>query len=123
MQAFLSFHFPNMITKSEKMKIPKTTKRLCKFCKKHTEQKITQAKKKTPSSAHPMGYGSKKRMKKRGQGRGYGNLGKLSKGALTGWKRYGKKTSKKTDLRYTCKECGKTTTQKRGIRAKKIEFK
>lgn len=105
------------------MKIPKSTKRYCPTCKKHTEQKITQAKKKTPGSSHPMSYGSKKRMKRRGQGVGHGNVGKISKGALSGWKRYGKKTSKKTDFRYTCKECKKTNIQDKGFRAKKIEFK
>jgi large subunit ribosomal protein L44e len=105
------------------MKMPKTKKRYCPFCKKHTDHKITQAKKKTPGSTHPMSKGGKKRMKLRGQGVGMGNVGKISKGALSGWKRYGKKTSKKTDLRYTCKECGKTHMQKKGFRAKRIEFK
>jgi len=105
------------------MKIPKTTKRHCPYCKKHTEHKISVAKKRTPSSAHPMSYGSKKRMKKRGEGVGMGNVGKISKGALGGWKRYGKKTSKKTDFRYTCSECKKSHTQKKGIRAKRVEFK
>ncbi len=104
------------------MKLPKITRRYCPFCRKHTEHKISMAKKKTPGSAHPLSSGSKIRMWKRGRGRGMGNVGKLSKGALSGWKRYGKKTSKKTDLRYTCKECGKTHTQRKGYRAKKIEF-
>jgi len=31
--------------------------------------------------------------------------------------------SKKTDLRYECKECKKTHMQKKGFRAKKVEFK
>ena len=62
-------------------------------------------------------------MKLRGEGVGMGNVGKISKEALGGWKRYSKKTSKKTDLRYSCKECNKTTIQKQGFRAKKIEFK
>jgi large subunit ribosomal protein L44e len=105
------------------MKVPKATKRYCPKCKKHTEQKITAAKRRTPSSAHPMGKGSKKRMRLRGEGRGYGNVGKISKGALSSWKRYGKKLSKKTDFRYTCKECNKTLTQRKGFRAKRIEFK
>ena len=104
------------------MKLPKSIKRLCPKCKKHTEHKITQAKKKTPSSTHPMGYGSKKRMRRRGEARGTGNLGKLSKGALTKWKRYGKKATKKTDFRYECTVCKKQHTQRKGIRAKRIEF-
>ncbi|MBW2993048.1 50S ribosomal protein L44e [Candidatus Woesearchaeota archaeon] len=105
------------------MKIPKIIKRYCPYCKKHTEHKVTLAKKKTPSSAHPMGYGSKKRMRKRGQARGHGNLGRVSKGAVSKWKRYGKKQSKKTDFRYECKKCKKSHTQKKGIRSKRIEFK
>lgn len=105
------------------MEIPKTRKRFCPKCRKHTEHKVMQAKKKTPSSAHPMGYGSKKRMKLRGQGVGMGNLGKISKGALSGWKRFGKKTSKKTDLRFQCTVCNKVFTQRNSVRAKKVEFK
>ena len=35
----------------------------------------------------------------------------------------GKKQSKKTDLRYQCGTCKKTSTQSGGIRAKKVEFK
>ncbi len=67
--------------------------------------------------------GSKFRMKRRGEGTGHGNLGKLSKGALTKWKRFGKKTTKKTDLRFVCRVCNKAHTQKKGIRAKRVEFK
>jgi len=52
-----------------------------------------------------------------------GNRGKLSKGALTQWKRYGKKTSKKTDLRYECSVCKKTHMQRKGFRSRRIEFK
>ena len=102
------------------MKIPKIKRRYCPYCKKHTEHKVSQNKKKAPSS---MTKGAKQRVWKRGKNRGKGNLGKLSKGALTGWKRYNKKSSKKTDLRYECKECKKTHMQKKGIRTKKIEFK
>ena len=101
------------------MKLPKHGMRYCPKCKKHTDQKIQQNKKKNPSS---LTKGAKQRMRKRGRARGSGNLGKLSKGALTKWKRYGKKQSKKTDLRYECKECGKKTAQKKGTRAKRVEF-
>ena len=34
-----------------------------------------------------------------------------------------KKATKKTDLRYTCKDCGKTSVQKKGKRTKRVEFK
>jgi large subunit ribosomal protein L44e len=101
------------------MKLPKATKRLCPYCKKHTEHKIAQNKKKKPSS---LTYGSKYRARARGKARGYGNLGRYSKPAVTKFKMTGKKTTKKTDLRYECKECKKMHMQKSGIRAKRVEF-
>ena len=101
------------------MKIPKKLKTYCPYCKKHTEHKVAQTKKKNPS---PLTHGSKHRAKKRGLSRGYGNLGRYSKPAITKFKRTGAKQTKKTDLRYTCSECKKTHVQKRGIRAKKVEF-
>ncbi len=104
------------------MKLPKAIKRYCPFCKKHSDHKIAQAKRKTPSSAHPLGYGSKKRAKLRGSARGTGNLGRYSKPAVTKFKMSGKKTTKKTDLRYQCTKCKKSHTQNKGIRAKKVEF-
>ena len=102
------------------MKFPKSKNRYCPFCKKHTEHKVSQTKKGQTSS---MSFGAKQRMRKRGRARGKGNLGKLSKGALSGWKRYGKKSSKKTDLRYECSVCKKSHAQKKGFRAKRIEWK
>lgn len=105
------------------MKLPKKTKRHCPYCKKHTEHKVIRSKKRTPSSTHPMGLGSKKRMKKRSEARGKGNKGKFSRGAMSSWKRYGKKASKKTDLRYECQECKKMHSQRKGFRAKRLEFK
>ncbi|MBU0536553.1 MAG: 50S ribosomal protein L44e [Nanoarchaeota archaeon] len=102
------------------MKMPKLIKRLCPYCKKHTQHGVSQAKKKGRSS---LTYGAKQRAKKRGASRGYGNLGRYSKPAISGWKMTGKKATKKTDLRYTCKVCKKTHMQKQGIRAKKVEFK
>ena len=101
------------------MKLPKIVMRHCPYCKKHTEHKVSTTKRKAASS---LKRGAKKRMAKRGIGRGTGN-NKLSKGALTSWKRYNKKSSKKTDLRYECKECKKMHMQRKGFRAKKIEFK
>ena len=103
--------------------MPKNVKRLCKKCKKHTEHTVKNQTSKGLSSKHTQSRGSKTRVRKRGLRRGAGNLGRFSKGALGSWKRYGKKTTKKSDLRYTCKECKKTSVQKQGFRAKKIEFK
>ena len=51
-----------------------------------------------------------------------GNRGRYSKKAITKFKMTGKKMTKKTDLRFTCKECKKTQVQRKGIRAKKVEF-
>jgi len=102
------------------MKIPKSMKRYCPNCKKHTEHKVAQTKRGQP---RPLSHGSKYRARLRGQARGMGNLGRYSKPAITKFKRTGKKATKKTDLRYQCSVCKKQTTQKRGIRAKRVEFK
>ena len=101
------------------MKIPKVVKRLCPKCKKHTEHKVAQNKKRAPSS---LSYGSKYRARKRGSARGAGNQGRYSKPAITKFKMTGKKTTKKTDFRYTCSVCKKIHAQRSGVRAKKIEF-
>ncbi len=88
------------------MKIPKTTKRFCPYCKKKTEQKI-----KIVSAGAKRGTltrGSISRAKKRGLGRGIGNKGKWgSKPAVSKFKRK-TKTNKKTNIMYTCAECGKS---------------
>jgi len=104
------------------MKIPKTKRVHCPKCNKHTEHKVTQAKKKTPNSAHPMSYGSKKRAKKRGR-MGTGSMGRYSKPALTKWRMTGRKQSKKIDLRFQCSSCKKMHKAGSPWRAKKVEFK
>lgn len=101
------------------MKIPKTIKKFCRYCRKHTEQKVAQNKKKAPSS---LSRGSKYRARLRGAARGTGNLGRYSKPAVTKFKRTGAKSTKKTDLRYTCAVCKKTSSQSKGMRAKKVEL-
>jgi len=102
------------------MKVPKTQKRYCPSCKVHTEQKLTQTKRRSPS---PFGYGSKVRAKKRGAARGSGNLGRYSKPAISKFKMTGKKASKKTDFRLECTKCKKSHTQVKNTRAKKVELK
>ena len=102
------------------MKIPKIIRRYCPLCRKHTEQKVTQNKKKNPSS---LSYGSKVRARRRGRARGAGNLGRYSKPAISKFKMTGKKSSKKTDLRFECKECKKMHVQHKGKRTKKVEIK
>ncbi len=99
------------------MKLPKVVRRYCPYCKKHTQQKISLV-----SSGHKRGAmkkGSKERARLRGRARGYGNLGKWSRPAITSWKRKAKST-KKTNLLYTCQECKKSKIQKKGKRAGKV---
>lgn len=105
------------------MKIPKSRKRFCPKCKKHTAHTVSQAKSAGRSKKHPMSKGSRNRMRRRGLDRGYGNQGKISRGAISSFKRTGAKTSKKVDLRFKCKECSKTSVQSSGFRVKRPEFK
>jgi len=102
------------------MKFPKNTNRFCPYCRKHTQHRITLNKKKNPRS---MTYGSKLRARKRGLARGIGNRGRYSKPAITKFKMTGKKSSKKVDLRYECKDCKKQHMKSKGFRAKRVEFK
>lgn len=102
------------------MKTPKKVNRFCRKCKTHTEHTVAQAKKKERGS---LKRGSIKRARKRGLGRGYGNLGRYgSRPPISKFKMSGAKTSKKVDWRYKCKICGKSSVQKKGFRAKKVEF-
>ena len=102
------------------MKLPKNVNRYCPYCRKHTEHTVSVTKKRSPRS---MSYGSKLRARRRGQARGLGNRGRYSKPAISKFKMTGKKSSKKTDLRYECRVCKKMHVQRQGFRSKKIEFK
>ncbi len=102
------------------MKIKKSRNIYCKYCKKHTPHKVSQVKGRERGS---LKHGSINRARKRGLGRGYGNLGSYgSKGAMSKWKRYGAKTSKKTNLKFKCTICNKEQTQPAGFRTKKVEL-
>lgn len=69
-----------------------------------------------------MKRGSIDRARKRGLGRGFGNLGKWgSKPPVTKWKRKTKST-KKTNLLYTCQVCKKAHQQKKGMRTGKMQI-
>lgn len=99
------------------MKIPKKTKRYCSYCKEKTEQKI-----KVVSAGAKRGAlkrGSKQRARLRGRSRGIGNKGRWSKPAVSKFKRK-TKTTKKTNLMYTCTKCGKSKYQKKGKRTGKL---
>tara|TARA_Y100000310_G_scaffold343968_1_gene454255 strand:+ start:353 stop:670 length:318 start_codon:yes stop_codon:yes gene_type:complete len=88
------------------MKIPKTTKRFCPYCRKVTGQKIKVVG--TGFRRGTLTRGSKYRAKLRGLGRGIGNLGKWgSKPAQSKFKRK-TKTTKKTNIMYTCDVCKKS---------------
>ena len=104
------------------MKIPKEIKRLCKTCKKHTQHKIAQAKNRGKNATNTMTRGSKSRLQSRGLWRGAGNHGSYSRPPIKNRKMCGKKRSKKSDLRYTCAECRKTSVQSSGFRATKMLF-
>lgn len=102
------------------MKVPKEMIRHCPFCKVHTKHKVSNAKRRAKGSVHPLSKGSKIRTVRRGLWKGHGNLGKYAKPPKP--KMVGKKLSKNTDFRYKCEKCNKIHSQKKGIRAKKIEF-
>jgi len=105
------------------MKIPKLVNKYSPNCKKYTQQKVKISKKATPGSSHPLSYGSKVRQKLRGVNSGFGNKGRYSRKPVGARKRTGRKSSKKTDIRYVCTECNKAKPQRKGIRTKKLEIK
>lgn len=97
------------------MKIPKKIKRYCPYCRKKTEQKVKEPSK---GKAGSLKRGSKFRMKLRGLNRGIGNLGKLSR--LKNQAKKKRKTTKKTNIMYTCLVCKKSKYQKQGKRTGKL---
>ncbi len=104
------------------MKIPKTVNRHCPFCNEHHEHKVSEAKSRGRNSARPLSRFSKSRLRARGERRGYGNQGRFSKPAISAFKRVGKKTSNKTDLRFTCQECRKTHVQQNSKRTQRLQI-
>ena len=102
------------------MKIPKTINRYCPYCNKKTEQKIKLV---SPGGKRgTLTRGSLSRAKKRGLNRGIGNKGKWgSRPPLSKHKRKSK-TTKKTNIMYTCNECGKSKyrSSKRNKRTGKV---
>ena len=101
------------------MKFPKKTKRYCKYCNGHTEQKID-----VVSTGHKRGtlkYGSLWRAKKRGAMPGTGNKGRYSKKAVKSRKMKSKTSTRKV-LIYTCQKCKKSTLAKKSRRVNKLTF-
>ena len=104
------------------MKKPKATNRHCPYCNKHTEHVVSLAKKKGKNATHPMTAGSYTRLRLRGSWRGQGNFGSYSRPPIGSRKMSGKKLSKRTDFRFTCKECKKSHGQHKGKYAKKVDL-
>ncbi|MCH7567907.1 MAG: hypothetical protein IIA87_00640 [Nanoarchaeota archaeon] len=107
---------------SEFMKFPTEVNRYCPYCRLMTRQKISVAKQKSRSAAHPLSWGSMKRAKSRGVRSGYGNKGRWgSRPPISKWKRKSKSTKRLTIL-YTCKVCKKSKGIKKAIRTSRIEI-
>jgi large subunit ribosomal protein L44e len=94
------------------MEVPKTMTRFCPHCKRHTEHSIRQEKASKKRRSLAWSERQKERLR-----RGYGNKGKFSK------RPSGEKPTKKIDLRYKCKECGKEQVIGKGFRVKKFNIK
>lgn len=99
------------------MKIPKITKRYCPYCRKKTEQKIKLVG--TGGLRGTLTRGSISRAKQRGLGRGIGNKGRWGSRPANPKHKRKTKTTKKTNIMYSCNECGKSKYQKRGQRLSK----
>ena len=97
------------------MKKPKKVKRYCPYCRKNTEQKVKEPSKGKASS---MKRGGKARIRLRGLWRGIGNQGRYSR--LKNQQKNKRKTTKKTNILYTCSVCGKAKYQKHGDRTTKL---
>jgi len=90
------------------LKLPKTVRIFCPFCKKHTSHDIETVKKRT---RRKMAEGQRRFERKL---KGYGSFPKSKPDY--------EKPTKRMDLRYKCKECGKRHTKGKGFRSKKFEL-
>ncbi|MBN1924102.1 MAG: 50S ribosomal protein L44e [Nanoarchaeota archaeon] len=98
------------------MKMPKSVKRYCPSCKKHTLQNVTQNKTGRKRGAMTIG---ERRHHRRGGIEGYGGFPKPQ---LEKSSKHKKKTSKKIDIRFECSICKKKNALKNTFRAKKFEI-
>ncbi|OYT41490.1 50S ribosomal protein L44e [Candidatus Pacearchaeota archaeon ex4484_26] len=103
------------------MKLKEKTRIYCPYCKKHTLHKVSQLK--PGAKRGSLKKGSLLRAKRRGLGRGYGNLGKYGSRPAVGKFKRTIKSSKKVSLIFTCLECKKKHTGKIPKRIKRIEIK
>ena len=90
------------------MRVPKKQRIYCPFCKKHTEHTVEQVKKKP---RRKMAKGQRRFLEKM---KGYGSFPRPKPDY--------EKATKKLDLRYKCKECGKKHIKGKGFRIKKFEL-
>jgi len=90
------------------LKMPKKVRIFCPFCRKHTEHSVEQVKKK------PRGKLRQGERRFRRKLEGYGSFPRPKPDY--------EKATKKLDLRYKCKECGKKHMKGRGFRVKKFEL-
>lgn len=88
--------------------MPKTVRIFCPFCRKHTEHTVERVKKK-PRRKMAQGQRRVIRLKK-----GYGSFPRPKPNY--------EKATKKLDLRYKCKKCGKMHMKGKGFRLKKFEI-
>jgi len=90
------------------MKVPKIQRIFCPVCKKHTQHLVERVKKK-PRSKLKQGERRFRRKLK-----GYGSFPRSKPDY--------EKATKKLDLRYKCKVCGKSHMKGKGFRLKKFEI-
>lgn len=91
------------------MKIPRKMNMFCKWCGKHTEHIVENVKKRVRRKASIGERRFRKKMK------GYGSFPKPMPS--------GKKPAQRQNLKYKCKDCGKSDTRKTTYRVKKFEIK
>lgn len=91
------------------VKYPKTIRTFCPFCRKHTEHEVEVVKKRPRGKLKKGERAFQRKLK------GYGSFPRP--------KPSGEKPTKKLDLRFKCKECGKKHTRGKGFRVKKFEIK
>jgi len=97
--------------------MPKKVNRFCPYCNKRTEQKVSEQ---SSGKASTLKRGSKQRAKLRGLNRGIGNKGRYSR--MKNQAKQKRKTTKKTEILYTCTVCKKSKDQKKGMRTSKLTF-
>lgn len=90
------------------MKFPKEVRVHCPYCKKHTEHTVERVKKK---QRRKMAEGQRRFLRKL---KGYGSFPRPKPDY--------EKPTKKVDLRFKCKVCGKKHTRGKGWRVKKFEM-